>query len=86
MRRRARSIARRAKLIAGAIIDEAERSGLAAECGVSREMDIAETLTRLDAWMCDLKEMRIGDGLHVFGARRTAIPRATPARAPNAAR
>ncbi|MGJ0502697.1 MAG: cobaltochelatase subunit CobN [Methylocystis sp.] len=59
--------ARRAKLIAGAIIDEAERSGLAAECGVSRAMDPTETLTRLDAWMCDLKEMRIGDGLHVFG-------------------
>ena len=59
--------ARRAQLIAGAIIDEAERSGFAAECGVSRETDIAETLTRLDAWMCDLKEMRIGDGLHVFG-------------------
>ncbi|QGM96126.1 cobaltochelatase subunit CobN [Methylocystis parvus] len=58
---------RRAKLIAGAILDEAERSGLAAECGVTRETDIAETLTRLDAWMCDLKEMRIGDGLHVFG-------------------
>ncbi|MFZ3180869.1 MAG: cobaltochelatase subunit CobN [Methylocystis silviterrae] len=59
--------ARRARLVAGAIIDEAERSGLAAECGASREMDIAETLTRLDAWMCDLKDMRIGDGLHVFG-------------------
>ncbi|MGB5086292.1 MAG: cobaltochelatase subunit CobN [Methylocystis silviterrae] len=59
--------ARRARLVAGAIIDEAERSGLAAECGVSREMDIAETLTRLDAWMCDLKDMRIGDGLHIFG-------------------
>lgn len=58
---------RRAKLIAGAIIDEAERSGLAAECGVSRDTDMSETLTRLDAWMCDLKEMRIGDGLHVFG-------------------
>ncbi|MBG0803359.1 cobaltochelatase subunit CobN [Methylocystis sp. H4A] len=59
--------ARRARLVAGAIIDEAERSGLAVECGVSREMDIAETLTRLDAWMCNLKDMRIGDGLHVFG-------------------
>ncbi len=58
---------RRAKLIAGAILDEAERSGLAGECGVTRETDITETLTRLDAWMCDLKEMRIGDGLHVFG-------------------
>jgi cobaltochelatase CobN len=58
---------RRATHIAGAIVDEAERSGLAAECGVTRETDMAETLTRLDAWMCDLKKMRIGDGLHVFG-------------------
>ena len=71
--------ARRARLIAGAIIDEAERSGLASECGVSREMEIAETLTRLDAWMCDLKEMRIGDGLHVFG-RAQEISNADPAR------
>ena len=57
----------RARLIADTIIEEAERSGLASECGVSRATDISETLTRLDAWMCDLKEMRIGDGLHVFG-------------------
>ena len=32
--------------------------------------------SRLDAWLCDLKDMRIGDGLHVFGrspgARRRA--------------
>ena len=58
---------RRAKLISGAILDEAERSGLARECGVTRESALAETLARLDAWMCDLKELRIGDGLHVFG-------------------
>jgi cobaltochelatase CobN len=58
---------RRARLVADAILDEAERTALAAECGVTREDDIAETLARLDAWMCDLKEMRIGDGLHVFG-------------------
>jgi len=58
---------RRAKLIAGAILDEAERSGLAAECGLARDADIAGALARLDAWLCDVKEMRIGDGLHVFG-------------------
>ena len=58
---------RRAQRIANTIVEEAERSGLAAECGISRDMDIAVTLARLDAWMCDLKEMRIGDGLHVFG-------------------
>ncbi len=66
---------RRAKLIAGAIVDQAERSGLAQECGVTRETDIAETLARLDAWMCDLKEMRIGDGLHVFGRADPDAPR-----------
>ncbi|MBI1980085.1 MAG: cobaltochelatase subunit CobN [Methylocystis sp.] len=71
--------ARRAKLIAGAIIDEALRSGLASECGVSRDMAVAETLTRLDAWMCDLKDMRIGDGLHVFG-RAARNSNADPAR------
>jgi cobaltochelatase CobN len=58
---------RRAKLIADAIINEAECSGLAAECGVTRDTNVAETLARLDAWLCDIKEMRIGDGLHVFG-------------------
>jgi cobaltochelatase CobN len=58
---------RRAKLVAGAIVDEAERSGLGAECGVTPGLDAAEALTRLDAWLCDMKEMRIGDGLHVFG-------------------
>ncbi|MBG0810621.1 cobaltochelatase subunit CobN [Methylosinus sp. H3A] len=59
---------RRAKLIAEAILDAAERNGLAQECGVTRETDRAEALARLDAWLCDVKEMRVGDGLHVFGA------------------
>jgi cobaltochelatase CobN len=61
---------RRAMLIAGAIIDEAERSGLGAECGVTRGADAAAALAKLDAWLCDMKEMRIGDGLHVFGRAR----------------
>src|SRR5207247_511662 len=26
-----------------------------------------QALVTLDAWLCDLKELRIGDGLHVFG-------------------
>jgi len=59
---------RRAKLVAEAILDAAERNGLALECGVTRETDRGEALARLDAWLCDVKEMRVGDGLHVFGA------------------
>ncbi|WP_400766296.1 cobaltochelatase subunit CobN [Methylosinus sporium] len=58
---------RRAKLVAETILDVAERSGLAQECDVTRETDRAEALARLDAWLCDVKEMRIGDGLHIFG-------------------
>jgi cobaltochelatase CobN len=58
---------RRAKLIAGAILDEAERCGLAAECGLAKGSDAAEALAQLDAWLCDIKEMRVGDGLHIFG-------------------
>ncbi|BBU61422.1 cobaltochelatase subunit CobN [Methylosinus sp. C49] len=57
---------RRAKLVAETILDVAERSGLAQDCGVTRETDRAEALARFDAWLCDVKEMRIGDGLHIF--------------------
>jgi cobaltochelatase CobN len=58
---------RRARLVADTILDVAERNGLTRECGVTRETDRAEALARLDAWLCDVKEMRVGDGLHVFG-------------------
>ena len=58
---------RRAKRVAGAILDEAQRCGLAQECGLAREMEEVEALARLDAWLCDVKELRIGEGLHVFG-------------------
>jgi len=60
---------RRAKLIAETIIDSAIRCGLADDAGILPDMDMNDALARLDAWMCDLKEMRIGEGLHVFGAK-----------------
>ena len=64
----------RAKRVAGAILDEAQRCGLAQECGAAARQDEAEALSRLDAWLCDVKELRIGDGLHVFGRAETAEP------------
>jgi cobaltochelatase CobN len=60
--------ARRARFLAGAILDKARASGFLAESGVRDDDEAAAALARLDAWLCDLKEMRIGDGLHVFGA------------------
>jgi len=65
---------RRAKRVAGAILDEAQRCGLAQECGAAGATDEAEALSRLDAWLCDVKELRIGDGLHVFGRAENAEP------------
>ncbi|WP_407049376.1 cobaltochelatase subunit CobN [Methyloraptor flagellatus] len=59
--------ARRAKRLAETILARAVETGLAEECGLDPAMDQAAALARLDAWMCDLKDMRIGDGLHVFG-------------------
>ncbi len=35
--------------------------------GIGKSPDPMEALAKLDAWLCDLKEMRIGDGLHVLG-------------------
>ncbi len=56
--------ARRAKLLADLILQRAEFSGLLQECGARKDED---ALIQLDAYLCDLKEMRINDGLHVFG-------------------
>ncbi len=58
---------RRARLLADAILARARDSGVAADSGVPADADPQAALAALDAWLCDLKEMRIGDGLHVFG-------------------
>jgi cobaltochelatase CobN len=58
---------RRARLLGEAILATARGAGLIAELGISEGLEPIEALTKLDAWLCDLKEMRIGDGLHVFG-------------------
>ena len=58
---------RRAALIADAIFEKAQASGLSAESGISTDTPRSEALTKLDAWLCDVKDLRLGDGLHVFG-------------------
>jgi cobaltochelatase CobN len=57
----------RATRLATAILARAGETGLAAESGIAADADPNDALTKLDAWLCDLKDMRIGDGLHVFG-------------------
>ncbi len=58
---------RRARLLGAAILDRARASGLAEDCGIAAAAAPEMALQRLDAWLCDLKDARIGDGLHVFG-------------------
>jgi len=57
---------RRARAIAELILERGRDSGLLKECAAA-DKPPEEALVALDAWLCDLKEMRIGDGLHVFG-------------------
>lgn len=58
--------ARRTRLIA-AIRDEATASGVASDLGLVPNATPAEAITRIDRFVCDLKESQFGQGLHIFG-------------------
>ena len=49
------------------ILMAAERAGIAADCGIAADDDAGEKLLKLDNFLCDLKELQIRDGLHIFG-------------------
>ncbi len=59
--------ARRERLIA-AIRDEARGRGVEDDLGIPEDAAPAEAITRIDRFVCDIKESQYGDGLHVFGA------------------
>ncbi len=54
---------RRAAYLRGQILDLTQTTGLAQDAGLTGDDD----LQKLDAFLCDLKEAQIRDGLHVFG-------------------
>ncbi|WP_159999183.1 cobaltochelatase subunit CobN [Roseomonas sp. 18066] len=58
---------RRTSLLRRDILERAAAAGLLEEGKIPRDLPEEETLARLDAWLCDVKEMQIRDGLHVFG-------------------
>ncbi|MFG1299857.1 cobaltochelatase subunit CobN [Xanthobacter sp. V3C-3] len=58
---------RRRERLAALIVESAAETGLAATAGVSAGTDPDEALRRIDAWLCDLKDLAVKDGLHVFG-------------------
>ncbi|MAC76931.1 MAG: cobaltochelatase subunit CobN [Rhodobacteraceae bacterium] len=46
---------------------EAQALGLEGDLGLAVGMDAAEAITKIDRFVCDVKESQFGDGLHVFG-------------------
>ena len=57
---------RRAKILAEVIVARAGETGFFRDFAIDSG-DPQRALAALDACLCDIKEMRIGDGLHVFG-------------------
>ena len=58
---------RRLKVLTRDILDIAARHGLDKDIGLTADMDEVTRLARLDAHLCDLKELQIRDGLHILG-------------------
>jgi cobaltochelatase CobN len=58
---------RRRERLAGLIVESAERSGLGREAGVDAGANPEEALRQIDAWLCDLKDLAVKDGQHIYG-------------------
>ena len=58
---------RRLAYLSEKILDLVTRLRLDLDCGITEADDQNERLQKLDAYLCELKELQIRDGLHVFG-------------------
>ncbi|MER8827015.1 cobaltochelatase subunit CobN [Mesorhizobium sp. M0938] len=74
---------RRRDRLAKLIVETAQKTGLASEAGVAKTDAPDEALRRIDAWLCDLKDFAIKDGLHIYG--RSPEGEADPLRKQSAA-
>ncbi|MCY6380064.1 cobaltochelatase subunit CobN [Hoeflea prorocentri] len=58
---------RRLRLLKAQILDLVRDIGLDSDAGIATGDSDEAALEKLDAYLCDLKEMQIRDGLHIFG-------------------
>jgi cobaltochelatase CobN len=58
---------RRVKLLGPRILELVHDMGLDHDAGIAKDEAQDSSLEKLDAFLCDLKEMQIRDGLHIFG-------------------
>ncbi len=57
---------------------EASAVGVEDDLGLDRAASTAEAITRIDRFVCDVKESQFGDGLHVWGNGRRGRPSVRP--------
>ncbi|WP_436638549.1 cobaltochelatase subunit CobN [Microbaculum sp. FT89] len=79
---------RRTAILKSEILERADEVGLLAESGATADMSEDDRLACLDAYLCDVKDLQIRDGLHVFGAvpgpeQRAALSEALRAACPD---
>ena len=72
---------RRCAPLSTRILELAASVGLDRDCGIQAADEADDALRKLDGYLCEIKEMQIRDGLHVFGRapapeRRTELLRA----------
>lgn len=58
---------RRLKVLREAILELSASIGLDKDCGIVAADDADAALSKLDNYLCELKELQIRDGLHIFG-------------------
>mmetsp|Transcript_23928 Transcript_23928/g.43536 ORF Transcript_23928/g.43536 Transcript_23928/m.43536 type:complete len:938 (-) Transcript_23928:5-2818(-) len=60
---------------------EAQALGIEDDLGLDRASSTAEAITRIDRFVCDIKESQFGDGLHIWGRGsgvNEGVPTGTP--------
>ena len=62
---------RRLKVLRQDIFRLLGRTGIDQDCGVDGDDDTDAALSKLDNYLCELKEMQIRNGLHIFGQSPT---------------
>jgi cobaltochelatase CobN len=63
----------RRERLAKLIVETAQRTGLAREAGIGGADAPDDALHRIDAWLCDLKDLAVKDGLHIYGRASPGI-------------
>ena len=59
---------RRLHVLNHEILELCHQTGLDKDCGITDGEAETQAITKLDNYLCELKEMQIRDGLHIFGA------------------